>query len=597
MTLLDETGSRGPVSGPLGGGPATLDTVSIETKRAAAKKRPPSVLAVVLLVVLTGLIIFPVGTVFYGAFQSDAPGLPDNTFSWRAILEVYTSPAYLWSLLGTLVMAVVTSGTAVILGAVAAWIIARTDVFLRRILEWGIIIPLFISPFIGAIAWNLLGAPRSGMINTNLRWILGLPEGTVIVDIGTVPGVMFVMMLYFLPYAYLLVSSSLRNMDPGLEEASYMNGRGIVATALRVTFPVVRPALAAAFFMIAVLATGIFTIPQVLGLDTGFVPLGLQVYRRITVFPSDPPVAAAIGTLLFWFTLLGIYFYRRSVRNSRRFVTLGGKATRQRAVKLRWARVPVTILVAMYGLLAAVLPYIALILMSLTPYAMTDFRSMTLSFDSFIALVDGPDVWNAFLNTLWIGLLAPTVAVLIALAVSYVVIRERGRIGGIIDYIATFPIAVPGIVFATGMIWLYIRTPLYATVAILALALIAAFMPTAARFVTTGLMQIDPALEEAARMSGAGKFRALFTITVPLMRPAVLSAWTLLFIFASREVNETVLLSGPNSRPLAVLAWDQIEASEYAASAAIGILLTAIMAAGILFARLVFRTRLDSSNL
>ena len=563
----------------------------------AQKKRPPSALAVVSLIILAGLILAPVATVFYGAFQSDAPGLPKNTFSFRAILDVYASTDYLWPLAGTLLMAIATSGIAVVLGTVFAWLIARTDMFWRKVLEWGVIVPLFISPFIGAVAWNILGSPRSGMINTNLRWMLGLDEKTVLVNIGTFPGVVFVMVLYFLPYAYLLVASSLRNMDPGLEEASYMNGRGIMATAFRVTLPIVRPALAAAFFMLAVLATGIFTIPQALGLDTGFTPLGLQVYRKMTVYPFDPPVAASIGTLLFWFTLLGIYLYRRSIRNGRRFVTLGGKATRRRSVKLGWARVPATAFVALYGLLAAVLPYGALIVMSLTPYAMTDLRKLTLSLDSFVNLVSTPDVFNAFLNTLWIGLTAPTIAVILAVAVSYVVVRERGRLGGILDYISTFPIAVPGIVFATGMVWLYIRTPLYATVAILTIALVAGFMPTAMRFVSTGLMQIDPSLEEAARMSGAGRFRAVFTVTVPLMRPAILSAWTLLFIFSSREVNETVLLSGPSSRPLAVLAWNDIDASDPSAAAAIGLLLTLIMAAGILLARFVFRTRLDSSNL
>lgn len=588
--------SRPPSPLPAGGAPG-VPTVSVATRSKARRRRPPSTLSVVTLIVLVGLVLAPVATVFYGAFRSDAPGLPADHFSVRAILEVYASPVYVVPLIGTLVMAVVTSAASVALGTAFAWIIARTDVFLRRVLEWGVIVPLFISPFIGAIAWSILGAPRSGMINMNLRWMLGLDDHAVIVNISTMPGVMFVMMLYFLPYAYLLVSSSLRNMDPALEEASYTNGRGVLATALRVTLPVVRPALTAAFFMIAVLATGIFTIPQALGIDTGFTPLGLQVYRKMSVYPFDPPVAAAIGTLLFWFTLLGIYFYRRSVRNSRRFVTLGGKATRQRAVKLGPARVPLTIFVALYGFLAAVLPYIALILMSLTPYAMTDFRRMQLSLDSFAHLLSRPDVANAFLNTIWIGLLAPTIAVVIAVAVSYVVIRERGRLGGVVDYIATFPVAVPGIVLATGMVWLYIRTPLYATVAILAIALVTTFLPTAMRFVSTGLMQIDPSLEEAARMSGASQLRAALTVTVPLMRPAILSVWSLLFIFASREVNETVLLAGPNSRPLAVLAWNDIDASDPSSAATIGLLLTLIMAGGMALAQFVFRTRLDSSNL
>ncbi len=596
MALLDN-GSRPSAGGRTDGNRPDTATVSISAKEKAAKRKSASPLAVVTLILLLGLIVAPLIMVFYGAFQSGAPGLPKTTWSLKAILSVYTTPAYIWPLIGTLLLAIVTALVSVVFGTLFAWLIARTNVFLRRTLEWGIILPLFISPFIGAVAWNILGAPRSGIINTNLRWMLGLPDNATIMDISTLPGVVFVMMLYFLPYGYLLVAASLRNMDPGLEEASYMNGRGIVATALRVTLPIMRPALTAAFFMIAILATGVYTIPLALGVNTGFTPLGLQVYLRSTQYPTNQPLAAAIGTLLFWFTLLGIYFYRRAIRNGRRFVTLAGKATRQRAVKLGWARWPATILVILYGLFAAVLPIVALVLIGLSPHAQTDFRNMRFSMDSFAQVFASADTWHALLNTVWIGLIAPTIAVLLAIAVAYVVIRERGKLGGVLDYLATFPVAVPAIVFATGMLWLYIRTPIYATVLTLSIALVAGFMPTATRFVSTGLMQIDSSLEEAARMSGANRFRAVSTITLPLIRPALLSVWSLLFVFASREVNETVLLATPNTRPLAVLAWNDIDANDQGAAAVVSLLLMVFMALGMLLARFVFRAPLNSSNI
>ncbi|WP_157814004.1 MULTISPECIES: iron ABC transporter permease [Microbacterium] len=563
--------------------------------RRKATKRGPSPFAVVILILLGGLILVPVAMVFFGAFQSAAPGLPGTTFSLRAIMEVYGTTAYLGSLIGTLLMALSVAVLAVVFGALAAWILARTDVRLRAVLELGVIVPLFISPFIGAVAWNMLGAPRSGIINVNLRWIFG--TDATFIDIGTVPGVIFVMLLYFLPYTYMLISASLKNMDPGLEEASYMNGRGIVATAMKVTLPIVRPSLTAAFFMIAVFATGIFAIPAALGLDTGFSPLAVQVYRKMTVFPSDPPAAAAIGTLIFWFTLAGIYFYRRSIRNSARFVTVGGKATRPRVVKLGWARWPVTILVALYGFLAAVLPYAAIILISLSPYTITDFRKMQFSLDSLWTVVTSPDVTSALLNTVWIALLAPTVAVLIGLGVAYITVRERGRIATIIDYISNFPMAVPGIVFATGIIWLYVRTPLYATLALLIITLVATYMPQATRFAATGLMQVDGSLEEAARMSGASKFRAITTVTMPLVAPSLMSAWVLLFIFSSREVNEAVIVAGPRSQPLSVLAWNYVENGSLNQAAVVGLLMSLVMLAGLILARYVFRVRLTSSQL
>jgi len=569
-------------------------TVPVAIKQRASR-RSPSALSIVVLVILTGLIVVPVVTVFFGAFQSAAPGLPGSHFSLKAVLSVYASTAYLTSLLGTLLMSLVVAAASVVLGALAAWILARTDVRLRNVLELGIIVPLFISPFIGAVAWNMLGAPRSGLINVNLQWLFGTKA--TFIDIGTVPGVMFVELLYFLPYTYMLISSSLKNMDPSLEEASYVNGRGIVQTALRVTLPVVRPSLVASFFMISVFSTGIFAIPAALGLDTGFSPLAVQVYRKMTVFPSDPPAAAAIGTLIFWFTLLGIFFYRRSLRNSRRFVTVGGKATRPRVVHLRWARWPVTIVLAIYGFLAAVLPYAAIILISLSPYTITDLRKMIWSFDSLWKVISSVEVTTALINTLWIAVAVPTVAVLIGLGVAYVSVREKGRLASIIDYISNFPMAVPGIVFATGIVWLYVRTPLYATLLLLIVTLVGAYMPQATRFAATGLMQIDGSLEEAARMSGASKLRAIFTITMPILLPSLASAWVLLFIFSSREVNEAVIVAGPRSQPLSVLAWNYVEDGQLNQTAVVGLLMSLVMLAGLFVSRFVFRVRINSSQL
>ncbi|MRH27760.1 ABC transporter permease subunit [Microbacterium sp. SYP-A9085] len=593
MTLLDRPG----VAPGEPGGSATEIVALPPGGARRTRLRAPSALAIVILLLLLGLVAGPVLMVFVGAVQSEAPGLPNNHFSWDAVFRVYFSGDFYGSLLGTLGMAIATAALSVVFGGIAAWFLTRVAVPLRRLWEFGLILPLFLSPFVGALAWLLLAAPNSGIINVNLRWMLGLDDDTVLVNIMTLPGVVFVMLLFYVPYAYLFISSALRNMDPSLEEASSMNGRGTFATAMRVTLPMMRPAIVASFFFVAVLATGVFVIPAVLGLNTSFSPLAVEVYRAMTVFPSNPPTAAALGTLLFWFTLVGVYLYRRSVRNANRYVTLSARATRPRAVALPVGRWVAAAFFAVYALLAAVLPYLTLILMSLTPFAITDLRNIKLSLSGITQVWTRPDVATAFGNTLVLGIVVPTVVVLIGLGVAYVVVRERGRLGALIDYLGTFPIAVPGIVFATGVLWLYVRTPVYATVFVVTIALIGAYMPHGARFASAGLIQIDRSLEEAARMNGASKLRMLFTVTFPLLRPSLLSAWTLLFVFATREVNEAVILSGPKSRPLSVLAWNYVEQGSLQQAAVVGLFLTVVMAVGILFARVVLRAKLDSSNL
>lgn len=590
MTILDRTELQ------LGDSDGTATSgVAVPPGGRRALWRRPSALSVFVFILLLGLVAGPVAMVFVGALQSNAPGLPDNTFSLDAVYRVYLSGEYYGSLIGTLVMAVSVAALSVLFGGLAAWFLTRVNVPLRKLWEFGLILPLFLSPFVGALAWLMLAAPNSGMINVNLRWMLG--TDATFVNIMTLPGVIFVMLLFYIPYAYLFISSALKNMDPSLEEASYMNGRGSFSTAMKVTLPIMRPALVASFFFVAVLATGVFVIPAVLGLNTSFSPLAVEVYRAVTVFPARPPVGAALGTLLFWFTLAGVYLYRRSVRNANRFVTISARGTRPRLVKLRAGRYIAAAVFALYAFLAAVLPYAVLIVMSLTPFAITDFRRMTFSFDGIVEVWNAPDVLTAFGNTLWLGILVPTLTVLVGLAVAYVVVREQGRLGAIVDYLGTFPIAVPGIVFATGILWMYVRSPIYATVLLVMIALIGAYIPQAARFASAGLIQVDRSLEEAARMNGAGKLRTIFTVTLPLLRPALLSAWSLLFVFATREVNEAVILSGPKSRPLAVLAWNYVEQGSIRNAAVVGLFLTIVMAVGILFARFVLRAKLDSSNL
>jgi iron(III) transport system permease protein len=558
-------------------------------------RRPPG-WSFIVLAALLGLIGGPTVTVFFGALQSSAPGLPDNHFSLDAVIKVYLSGKYLESLLGTLGMAMSVGALAMLFGAIVAWILSRTDLPHRRLFEIGVIVPLFTSPFLGAVAWTLLASPRSGMINVNLQWLLGTDH--VFVNVMTLPGLVFVLLLYFVPYAYLLVSSALKNMDPALEEASYMNGRGLTMTALKVTLPIVRPAMAAGFLFVSVIATGVFAVPAVLGLNTsGFRPLAVQVYQSMSVYPSDPPVGAAIGTLMFWFTFAGIYLYRRAVSNTSRYVTVGGRNGRPRLVKLRFWKYPVMVAFWVYIFLAAILPYLTLIVMSLTPYATTDFRKMTFSLESFVSVLTAPDVADALSNTVWLAIITPTVTVIIGLAVAYIVIRQRGWIGAVIDYVATFPIAVPGIVFATGILWLYVRSPLYATLALLIIALVGVYMPHATRFIGSGLSQIDPSLEEAAQMCGASKFRTIRTVTFPLIKPSVLSVWILLFIFASRDVNEAVIISGTNSRPLAVLAWSYVEDGKLNEVAVIGLILTALILVGVLGARYLLGAKLDVGKL
>lgn len=548
-----------------------------------------------LLVVLVVLVVVPMLAMFYASVRTVPPGYPDADWTVQGLVDVYTTGPYLRTVLGTLLLGVAVSALATAAGGLFAWVLTRTDIRFRGFFEMAILAPLFLSPFIGAVAWVTLAAPESGMLNVNLGRYLGLGDGFTLVNVMSLPGLVWVLMLYYIPYGYLFIGAAMRNMDASLEEASYLNGHGVVRTALRVTFPLVRPAMAAAFFFIAVLTTGIFTVPSVLTADTGFVPMAVRLYRAVNVYPYDYTVGAAIGTLLLFLTACGIYFYRRATTNAKRFVTISGRGFRPRLIKLGTWRPVLTAMFFGYFAAAVLLPYTALILVSLTPYAQTAIADMSLSITNFTNVASSPKVVEATVNTMILALGAPTICVIIGLLVAFIVQRSDSRLRGPIDYLAALPIAIPGVVLGLGMLWVYVRTPIYATMWILILAYVALYVPHAARLTSSGLMQIDASLEEASKINGARLARTMRRVTFPLTKPSMLAAWIMIFIFTGREVNAAIILYSPGSTILPVLTFDYIESGALQNAAVVGVLQTVILLAGVLVARFLLRVKLSSA--
>jgi len=151
---------------------------------------------------------------------------------------------------------------------------------------------------------------------------------------------------------------------------------------------------------------------------------------------------------------------------------------------------------------------------------------------------------------------------------------------------------VPGIVFGTGIFWTYILTPIYGTIWVLVLAFVASYLPFTYRMSDTALLQIDRTLEEASSLCGASHPRTASRITLRLMRPALLSAWIMVFIFSVREISAAILLSSSDNVVLSVLSWNYLDYGDVPKAAVIGLLQTVILAAGIIAGRFVFRVRL-----
>jgi iron(III) transport system permease protein len=365
---------------------------------------------------------------------------------------------------------------------------------------------------------------------------------------------------------------------------------------VKVTFPVVRPSIVSAFFFVFVLTCGTFSIPAALGGTQAMPFLAVDIYRSVATFPLNYSRAAAIGTLLFWISLVGVAFYRYASRVATRFVTVTARGYRMRMIRLRGWRLPAMLLILVYVIMAIVLPYLSLLYVAFTRFTSSSILDASFTLENFQSVVNSVAVRQSIGNTLVISVLAPTFCVLLGIVIAYSIRRLRVRGGGILDYMAMFPIAVPGIVFGTGIFWTYLMTPAYGTIWILVIAFVASYIPFAYRMIDTSIIQIDKSLEEASSVCGASHLRTAWHVTFRLIQPGVLSAWILVFIFSVREISAAILLASPSNKVLSVMSWDYLEFGNVQNAAIIGLLQTLILIAGIIVGRYALRVRLSQAT-
>jgi len=534
---------------------------------------------------IAALTLSPVVAMLYNAVH---PMTPVGTgFTTEPLKSVYGS-ARVWAALGvTLEMSVAAAVFGTVVGGIFAWFIARTDIRGKGLFEIFVLAPLFMSPLIAAIAWFSLAAPQSGYLNRVVGQVVG--HQVTLFNVTNIYGIVWVLGLHSMPYAYLFIKSALQNMDPALEEASHANGHGAVRTLLRVTLPMTMPAVAASLMFIVVISAGVFSVPSILGPRLSHDPLPVLMYQAITQYIADYPRVAALGTLLFLLSAVLLLLYRRIIRMERRYATVTGKGFRPRQIRLGRFQ-PVAMAVGIvYAIVCVVLPNAALVLAAITKYASRDLAHMPFTWQNMTDVLHRQTVQSALTNTL-IAVVAVVIVVGVLAGLSALLMRRAPRsIGAALDYANSAPLAVPGIVLSAGLLLVYLRTPLYATLTLLVVAYVIHCLPNAFRIIRTGSMQISTELEEASAVNGVGQLGTMLRVTLPLIGPSLFAALALVAILTIRDVNEIILLYSPDSQVLSVLTWNYMSDGSVASAAVIGVIQSLLILVILVAARLAFR--------
>ncbi len=458
-----------------------------------------------------------------------------------------------------------------------AWLAARTDLPGRRAVRALVTASFVTPPFLGAIAWEILAAPNSGIFNQIYRNLFGLEQYDYLLDIYTFEGLVFTIACYTFPYVFTLVANALDRVPTDLEEASAMLGGGMRTTWRKVTIPLVLPAMLAGTLIAILQSLTMFGSPAILALPAGFHVITTKIWSLFQ-YPPKPGLAAAAALPLLLITIFLLWSQSR-ILGRKGYTVIGGKGSEPRLLRLgRWRWLAWAFVGTILSL-TVILPYLALIKTAFTRTIgePLTWQSLTLHHFNFV-FFEFSATQLALRNTLLLGVSTATIGTAIALVVSYLVARRAVPGAPMLGYLATAPVAIPGIVLGVGLFLAYSHPSLmlYGTLWILLIAFLTIEMPAGYQQLSSAFKSIHPELEEASRILGATRMKALRQITAPLLRTSVIATWCFIFIGTIRELSAMILLTTAETKLVSVIIYDLNESGDLGAISVLGLMLLAV---------------------
>ena len=533
---------------------------------------PSVILFAATALLLAALVILPIAWLAWYSVTTPAGVLTLNNFT-----RLVQDPTMRKPLAVTLQIAITSALGACLVAAPLAWLVARTDLPYRAVIRALVTASFVTPPFLGAVAWELLAAPNTGLLNQAARHVMGWEEFDYLLDIYTVEGVAFCIGCYTFPYVFTLLANALETIPADLEDASHILGGGSWTTLRRITLPLVLPALLAGTLVAFLQALTLFGTPAILALPAGFHTLTTKIWSLFQV-PPQPNLAAAAALPLLLVTL-AVLQLQRWLLGRRSYVVVGGKNSPPRRVRLGPWTAPALILCLLILMNPVFLPYGALLKTAIVDKLSDPLAWSTLTWRHVhFVLWEFSGTRLAMVNTLLLGAGAATGVTFIALIVGYLASRQLVPGARFLPALAMAPIAVPGIVMGVGLFLVYSRPPflLYGTLWIMLLGFLTLEMPAGFQQVQAALRGLHIELEEAARIFGASRLTALRQITAPLLRTSIIATWSIVFIGVIRELSATILLATSNTKVIAVVIYDLNESGDLGAIAVLGLFLLVV---------------------
>ena len=573
----------------------TQAPAAIALSKAAAEKKYPAKMprhgnAAAYRRIVIGLlalaVLAPVGLIIYQSFLTAAFFSPRARFGFDAYKYVFTDKNFYRALGTTAIFSFGMVAISVPLGGLLAFLITRTDIRGKRLLEILVLVPMFISSIVLAFGYTVSVGP-TGFVSLFVRGLVGFVPW----NIYSLSGMILIAGLSHVPHVYLYVSAAMRNLPSDLEEAARTTGASIWQVSRDVTLPMVLPALIFAAALNILLGFETFGIPLVLGDPNGIMVLTTYIYKLTTLFGTPTyQLMAVVAVVLILITLPLVWMQRKLLRNARKYAAMGGKGARVATLKLGTSGQVIALSIIGFWLFVSVALPIGGIAVRAFVDAWGDGVNLLdqLTFTNFDRMLDVPSLVRGIVNTVLLSVVGGAAAVAIYLMVGLAGHRNWGLSNTVLDYIVLLPRALPGLVVGLAFFWVFLfvplLTPLRPTLVSLFVAYLVVGLSYGLRLLQGTLIQVAPELEESARTTGATIGRTWKDVVIPIIRPGLAGAWALIMIIFLREYATGVYLMGAGTEVIGSLMVSLLQTGAMNTIAALSLISIVLTGAGLALA-------------
>lgn len=533
-------------------------------------------LAVAALVVAY-LALVPIGTMLYASLRSEFLGTTPGTWTFQHYADTFSAPGFGQLVLNSFLYAGATAIVCTVLGFGLAWLVVRTNTPAKGFARIAALVPLIVPGILNTVAWSLLLSPQRGPVNVLLRQA-HLP----IFNVYSLVGMVFVQSMHVIPVAYLMGTAAFTSMDSSLEEAALASGSSPMRTFRSITLRMARPAILSAILLMFIQTISTFEVPQLIGVPAHHYVFVSRIYSALQNFPPDYGTVGVLGVFVLVVACAGLLLAQRLGRASA-VQTITGKGFRAQPQDLgrwRWAGFAAFLL---FFLVAVGLPIAMLIWSSLLPgYEQPSLSALRhLTFSNFEEIVRRPGLAQSVKNSLITAFASGFIVTVLTAFIAYITVKTRIRGRGLLDGLATVPIAVPSVVMGVGVLYWYLAAPLpvhlYGSLSILIVAFVTITLPYGMRYLAPGMSQIKDELEEAATASGASWLQSFWRVFIPLLMPSLLAAFLYTVIVSFREISAAIFLYTSGTEVVSVQVYDLYSNGSYPVVAALGVVMVVFL--------------------